>query len=355
MLLVFYLALDLFILHSALLMASETLMILAIFMMLLPVCFFLLLFVQRFLVSVRFSVQDDCLSVVVKKKGILPAGGIRMTVSFTYDQSGLRDEKKTTFTVPSGLSSISIEMKLDYAGSGTFSLDSCRLTDYIGFFSLPVRKRKQVRTEIDLLPELLSVDFYAEGNELTGTMSDHSVTVDKVGDDPSETLQIRSYHPGDRISRIHWKLSAKIDETMIRDFASESDSRYLFVLSFGERSQEKYHEVVRNYFAIASSLLSQEISHRVCWVDQNDTLWQESISGENDLQNVCMLIARSFRLADLYDRENAEKKEKFSLYSADIVLEEMNERMNRSAFIKQFTITGEPLEVLQERWTEDEE
>ena len=33
----------------------------------------------------------------------------------------------------------------------------------------------------------------------------------------SEVFQIRSFQPGDKIQNIHWKLSAKEDELMVRE------------------------------------------------------------------------------------------------------------------------------------------
>ncbi len=40
----------------------------------------------------------------------------------------------------------------------------------------------------------------------------------RPGSDPSETLQIREYQPGDSIKAIHWKLSQKTDHLLVREF-----------------------------------------------------------------------------------------------------------------------------------------
>lgn len=46
------------------------------------------------------------------------------------------------------------------------------------------------------------------------------------GDDPGETYDIREYRSGDSIRQIHWKLSGKLDDIMIREKASRWMIRY---------------------------------------------------------------------------------------------------------------------------------
>lgn len=48
----------------------------------------------------------------------------------------------------------------------------------------------------------------------------------RPGDDPGETYDIREYRSGDSIRQIHWKLSGKLDDIMIREKASRWMIRY---------------------------------------------------------------------------------------------------------------------------------
>lgn len=40
----------------------------------------------------------------------------------------------------------------------------------------------------------------------------------KAGNDPTEIFAIREYAPGDKIRNIHWKISAKMGQTMVKDY-----------------------------------------------------------------------------------------------------------------------------------------
>ena len=48
------------------------------------------------------------------------------------------------------------------------------------------------------------------------------------GEDRSEVYQLREYRPGDDIRQIHWKLSSKLDELILKE-ASQPESRSLLV------------------------------------------------------------------------------------------------------------------------------
>ena len=196
--------------------------------------------------------------------------------------------------------------------------------------------------------------IYVQSNRLTGTISDRAITVNHIGDDPSETFQVREYHPGDQISRTHWKLTAKRDILMTRDFAKESDSQYLFVLSFTKNTQECFHKVLTNYYSLAFQLLSEETNHMVLWADDEGSVWDGFVNSEDDLENVLLMISHSFDVSK-FDKATLSERTALSPVSGEVILEEFLEKTPGSSFIKQFIITDESLDVLQGRWSEDEE
>lgn len=365
-----YVLLLLFVIHSALLIKSDAIAILAIFMFVLLLCAFLTCLAERYLISAKLRPIADGVELVLKKKGFLPVYFIRSEIGFVYDQTGEADEEKDHFVLYEPESTITFRSDLKYAGSGVFRMKKLSVSDYFGFFSLPVRDLQKIQTEIDLFPAEADADIYTRNNRVTGTPSDNSFTVDLIGDDPSETLQIREYHPGDMISRTHWKLTAKRDIMMTRDFARESDSQYLFVLSFGEKTQEKFHKIVSNYYVIANALLKRSMNHTVLWSDGNADIFEEQVNSFQELEDTMYLIFHSFeegkekrtglsgRLFDfLKQRKNdeADASKLFTPYSGEIIMEEYAEKSRNAFFIKQFIITDEPIYILQERWSEDEE
>ena len=352
--LVIYLSLCLFLIHSALLSASKTLIIISVFMLLVAVCFFILCIVQRYLVRAELYQDGGEVTLLVEKKGILPVTKMNAVIHFIYDQSGEVSIQRTSFSVPPGRTLVVFDCVFPFVGSGTFRMGKCSVSDPLSFFGIPVRKYKKIRTEVDVQPAFEEAEIYVQSNRLTGTISDRAITVNHIGDDPSETFQVREYHPGDMISRTHWKLTAKRDIMMTRDFAKESDSQYLFVLSFTKNSQECFSKVLTNYYALAARLLSMDTNHMVLWPDDEGSVWDGFVNTEDDLENIILMICHSFD-AGRFDKNTLAAREALSPVSGDVVLEEFLSRTPGSSFIKQFIITDEPLDILQGRWAEDEE
>ena len=349
-----YLSLCIFLIHSALLTASETLAVIAVFMLLIAVCFLGLCIVQRFLVKAELYQSGEEVTLLIEKKGFLPIAKLNAVIHFIYDQSGETSVQRTSFSVPPGRTLIDFDCILPYSGSGTFKMKKCSVCDPLSFYGIPVRKLREIRAEVDVTPALEEAKIYVQSNRLTGTISDRAITVNHIGDDPSETFQVREYHPGDQISRTHWKLTAKRDILMTRDFAKESDSQYLFVLSFTKNTQECFHKVLTNYYSLAFQLLSEETNHMVLWADDEGSVWDGFVNSEDDLENVLLMISHSFDVSK-FDKATLSERTALSPVSGEVILEEFLEKTPGSSFIKQFIITDESLDVLQGRWSEDEE
>ena len=59
------------------------------------------------------------------------------------------------------------------------------------------------------------------------------------GTDVSQIFDVREYRPGDRLQRIHWKLSAKSDGLLVRETVSRLPVRWYFCWTCCHRWQEK--------------------------------------------------------------------------------------------------------------------
>ena len=66
------------------------------------------------------------------------------------------------------------------------------------------------------------------------TMDDDAVefSKEKPGDDPSEIFDLHEYRAGDAVSRIHWKLSSKLDQLMVKEYSLPLASAYRLVCDF---------------------------------------------------------------------------------------------------------------------------
>ncbi len=89
--------------------------------------------------------------------------------------------------------------------------------------SLRLRTEKQVA----VLPALPLPPEWEPKPVLTD--DDPEYSKEKPGDDPSEIFDFHVYREGDPISRVHWKLSSKHDELMVKEFSLPLPGQAIFI------------------------------------------------------------------------------------------------------------------------------
>jgi len=112
---------------------------------------------------------------------------------------------------------------------------------------------------------------------------DYSTT--KAGMDVSEIFAIREYQPGDPIRSIHWKLSEKIDKTMVREFGLPVANSILLV--FGEApageevTHDGWHASAKMYYSATLAFIENDVNVTMAW-QTKDGLYEFEIRNQDD-------------------------------------------------------------------------
>lgn len=119
----------------------------------------------------------------------------------------------------------------------------------------------------DHIPIENNIACYTDMGLETDEYSKHS-----KGDDPSEIFDIHEYIDGDKISRIHWKLSAKQNKTMVKDYSMPITNSIMIMLDLNFNKNDEgfadlYDTVIESATAISYYLVMNETPHRVIWYD----------------------------------------------------------------------------------------
>lgn len=94
----------------------------------------------------------------------------------------------------------------------------------------------------------------------------------RPGGDPSETFAIREYLPGDPIRQIHWKLSQKTDELMLRELGLPVVNQTLLVFrntrSERERlSPEAADAMAEVFLSVSHALVNDGLAHTAAFAE----------------------------------------------------------------------------------------
>ena len=99
----------------------------------------------------------------------------------------------------------------------------------------------------------------------------------KSGDDPSEIFEIHEYRSGDAISRIHWKLSSKLDELMVKAYSLPIPSDTILLPDYrmageGTEAAARLDTMLSVLYAVANYYRTEGLAHSILW-------YQKSLGG----------------------------------------------------------------------------
>lgn len=114
-------------------------------------------------------------------------------------------------------------------GAVQIQLQKLNVLDCFHLFHTKIKKQDD-EIEILVLPQKLDL-LLQETAEAVYTPESNRYA-DKAGDDPSELFNIREYHAGDAVSRIHWKLSSKSDKLLIKELGFPIEKQVLLLIEY---------------------------------------------------------------------------------------------------------------------------
>jgi len=161
----------------------------------------------------------NCAMIRIHNKGILPISKLEFDVIYDNSLIGTENVKHISLAFMGNMvQEVELFLSSEYVGNVRVMVREFELWDYS--FCTRSRIRPDLEESILILPE----EYWTDEALQTGSIrlfENESVLLNKPGADQTEILDIREYAQGDRVSRIHWKLSSKCDQLMIKEYASQ--------------------------------------------------------------------------------------------------------------------------------------
>lgn len=229
--------------------------------------------------------QDLHFSIGVRRSGIfMAAGAIEVTLAFRNKLFGNEAERK--FLLPLRGNGNGYQCPLTPTLCGEVEVE-CRKAvcyDLLGLCTLPLKKvRTQAVTVYPAALPLQILPFKMPRGNLTGSQNYRN----RRGGDVSEVFDLREYTPGDDMRSIHWKLSGKMDNLILRE-GSEPSQDYTLVLfdagaAAGEAilSAQLLSSAVALGAAVSSQLAEYGISHEIA-IPAGGSLQHFEVRSRND-------------------------------------------------------------------------
>lgn len=167
---------------------------------------------------------------------------------------------------------INIKFKTPMCGSHSFTLDNVKFYDALRLFS--ISKKFILEKNVMVYPKRIDMTVLRKN---ASTIEDDGVIYDKYqkGNDRSEIFDLRDYEKGDDRRSIHWKLSSKVNKTIVREFSRPNNFKTMILCDLSLKFADKpiSYDVVSNNIALAlavsSDMTKNGIEHSICMLGGN--------------------------------------------------------------------------------------
>ena len=170
-----------------------------------------------------------------------------------------------------GMQCMEKRVVLSHVGSYEYELVKVRIYDLTGLFYMHKKIKKYA--DIQVLPELDAVAVQVSERVRRYFGEAESYDDFQPGTDVSQIFDVREYRPGDRLQRIHWKLSAKSDELLVREDSQPLACAVVLLLDMQPRVKGKGREAyAETFLTIAAdlvySMMDAGCPHYVVWQEE---------------------------------------------------------------------------------------
>lgn len=286
--------------------------------------FEILLFLAMFLISlwlasgisVRMEIpspvaskgEDVLIELFVKNKCWFPVNHFTLNLT-CINVSHDRVEKEALRGAVQGLSEIRIACRTSsaYCGRIRVALGSIRIYDYMKLFSRI--KRCEDKTYVNVLPVTHQVQAEVSERTRRFPVEGDEYEAHRSGDDPSEIYQVREFRNGDRMQRVHWKLSARTDELMTKEFSMPKGCKVLLLLNFYKENKKRaslrqMDSFLETAVSLSFGMVREECPHYVSWYDDRHAcMMRKQVAGEEQFYEMVEELLQAVFYYQKYDLE----------------------------------------------------
>lgn len=150
-------------------------------------------------------------------------------------------------------SEYAIKMEAPCCGEIKFVCSEIWAVDYFHLFQIPVEKFQEARMIIYPRNTKLNVEL---SREAIGAVREDVNIQSREGNDPSEMYAVREYIPGDDLRAVHWKLSGKMDQLLLKQSSDPTHYNVVLLPDFrrkyqGKTSKEEQEDIIKINQAVA--------------------------------------------------------------------------------------------------------
>ncbi len=241
-----------------------------------PVILFIATLIAKFSIDVEFTaksdsvMKNDSFPVMIKitNKSFIPVGRGEAHIEYSNLFSGEKDNFIMYLPIqPRNEQSVVFQLKSSFCGIAEIQCAKIYIYDPLKLFRFSIVKNSRIK--IAVMPECHEISGIVTITDKVMEESD-IFSEHKAGDDPSEIFDLRGFNYGDKLNRIHWKLSTKKDEFIVKDYSLPIDVPCEIFLDLKRFENSKltlpvFDTMIESFISISQFMIENERIHKLVY------------------------------------------------------------------------------------------
>lgn len=225
--------------------------------------------------------------VSIQTRSALPLARLALRLTGENLLTGEKDRKRMTLSGVSRRRPARLAVPAAHCGLLELRADRAWACDHLGLFSLPVPLPPPARMVCRPIPAQMEPPRVPEGHGARTS----PVSASRAG--PGEDYDLRGYRPGDPMRSVHWKLSSKWDELIVRERSETLVPLPLLTLDrFGP--PEALDKLLDRLAGLSRALLDVQRPHGVLWLDRDGQPQLRVVADEKQFNDCLLDLLGSF-------------------------------------------------------------
>lgn len=175
--------------------------------------------VQRLALSIIERGNSTALTVELRQSGWLSHGELELIIKRPGLYGRIVHERRNAVLLAGASREISWTVTGRHRGRYRPGLSRLRSRDLFGLFSLSGKFRHRLARQAPALLVLPNSNVLPTVDNLLSFLAQCEIQQNPlIGDEVDAVANIRSWRPGDSMKRTHWKISARLNQVMVKEF-----------------------------------------------------------------------------------------------------------------------------------------
>lgn len=241
-----------------------------------PVVMFAGLLSVKLMTKIQFCLKSKTVSknesfdiqLYVSNKSFFPVGKAEAVIEYYNIFNNSISSIELHFPIqPRNSQRVTFQLSSKFCGMVKVSCAYVTIYDPLRIFKF--RIGKNICESIVVLPECHDINGFVSSsdrvNEESKVFSEH-----RPGDDPSEVFDLRDYRAGDRLNRIHWKISSKKENLIVKEYSCPVDSPVAVFIDLLCREESElalpmYDTLLELAMSVSQLFIENESVHNVIY------------------------------------------------------------------------------------------